>query len=63
MSPDPGVKAKRWNLEMLPYEPQIGGLCPVSEPYEMVMYTFIHFKPKVYKFNVQGAGRYDRRAQ
>jgi uncharacterized protein YciI len=56
MSPDPGVKAKRWNLEMLPYEPKIGGLCPVSEPYEMVTYTFIHFKPKVYKFNVQEAG-------
>lgn len=56
MSPDPGVQAKRWNIEMLPYEPKIGGVCPVSEPYEMVSYTFVHFKPKVYKFNVQEAG-------
>jgi uncharacterized protein YciI len=56
MSPDPGVQAKRWNIEMLPYEPQVGGICPVSEPYEMVTYTFVHFKPKVYKFNVQEAG-------
>src|SRR5262245_27577717 len=44
MSPDPGVQAKRWNIEMLPYEPKIGGVCPVSEPYEMTSYTFVHFK-------------------
>jgi len=56
MSADPGVQAKRWNIEMLGYEPKIGGICPVSEPYEMTMYTFVHFKPKVYKFNVQEAG-------
>ena len=56
ISVDPGVKAHRWNIEMLPYEPQIGGVCAVKEPYEMVMYTFVHFKPKVYKFNVQEAG-------
>lgn len=54
MSPDPGVQAKRWNIEMLPYEPKIGGICPVkTTPYEMVMYTFIHFKPKIQKFNLQ----------
>lgn len=57
MSPDPGIQAKRWNVEMLPYEPKIGGICPVSAPYEMVMYTFVHFKPKVFKFNVQEAGQ------
>jgi uncharacterized protein YciI len=56
MSPDPGVKANRWNIEMLPYEPVIGGVCPAGEKYEMTSYTFIHFKPKVYKFNVQEAG-------
>ncbi len=56
ISPDPGVQAKRWNIEMLPYEPRIGGICPVGETYEMTNYTFIHFKPKVYKFNVQEAG-------
>lgn len=57
IKPDPGIQAKRWNVEMLPYEPKIGGVCPVSEPYEMTMYTFIHFKPKVFKFNVQEAGQ------
>jgi uncharacterized protein YciI len=56
MSPDPGMKAKRWDIEILPYEPKIGGVCDAPEPYEMVMYTFVHFKPKVYKFNVQEAG-------
>lgn len=55
MSPDPGVKAKRWNIEMLPYEPKIGGVCAVGEKFEMTTYTFIHFKSKVYKFNVQEA--------
>jgi uncharacterized protein YciI len=57
ISPDPGVKEKRWNIEMLPYEPKIGGICPVGEKYEMVMYNFIHFKPKVFKFNVQEASQ------
>lgn len=57
IKPDPGIQAKRWNVEMLAYEPKIGGICPVSEPYEMTMYTFIHFKPKVFKFNVQEAGQ------
>lgn len=57
IKPDPGIQGKRWNIEMLPYEPKIGGICPVKEPYEMVMYTFVHFKPKVFKFNVQEAGQ------
>jgi uncharacterized protein YciI len=55
MSPDPGMKANRWNIEMLPYEPKIGGVCDAPEPYEMVLYTFIQFKPKIYKFNLQEA--------
>jgi uncharacterized protein YciI len=50
---DPGVVAKRWNIEILPYAPYVGGVCSVSEPYEMVSYTFVHFKPNVMKFNVQ----------
>jgi len=53
MSTDPGVAAKRWNIELLPYTPFVGGVCSVQEPYEMVTYTFIHFKPNVMKFNVQ----------
>ena len=38
LSTDPGVKAKRWNLEVLPYTVNTGGICPVSEKYEMVFY-------------------------
>ncbi len=52
---DPGVRAERWNVEVLPYEPRMGGVCTVGEPYEMVSYTFVHFKPQVMKFNVQNA--------
>lgn len=55
ISTDPGVQAKRWNIEILPYEPQIGGICPVGEKYEMILYSFVHFKPKVYKFNLKEA--------
>lgn len=55
IQPDPGVQAKRWNIEILPYEPWIGGVCPVGEKYEMIMYSFVHYKPKIYKFNVQEA--------
>jgi uncharacterized protein YciI len=53
ISTDPGVAAKRWNIEMLPYVPFVGSVCAVGEPYEMVSYQFIHFKPNVMKFNVQ----------
>lgn len=50
VSTDPGVQAKRWNVEYLPYEPRVGGICPVSEPYEMVSYNFIRFTAQVSKF-------------
>lgn len=53
LSTDPGVVAKRWNIELVSYTPLVGGVCAVSEPYEMVTYQFIHFKPNVMKFNVQ----------
>jgi uncharacterized protein YciI len=53
ISTDPGVIAQRWNIEILPYAAFVGGVCAVKEPYEMVMYTFVHFKPNVMKFNVQ----------
>lgn len=46
---DPGVQAKRWNIEMLPYTPRIGSACAVKEPYEMVNYTFIRFDAIVSK--------------
>jgi uncharacterized protein YciI len=48
---DPGVQAKRWNVEVLPFTPRQGSICTVSEPYEMVMYSFVRFNPVISKFN------------
>jgi len=47
---DPAVQANRWHVEYLPYTPRIGSVCPVSEPYEMVSYTFVRFNAIVEKF-------------
>lgn len=47
---DPAVKAQRWNVEYLPYTPRVGSVCPVSEPYEMVSYSFVRFDAIVEKF-------------
>ncbi|HYG03141.1 MAG TPA: YciI family protein [Chryseosolibacter sp.] len=55
LSPDPGVQAKRWNIEQHNYRPRVNGVCPVSEPYEMVMYYFIRFDAIVSKYT---AGTY-----
>lgn len=52
---DPGVRAGRWTVDILPYHPLVGSICPAKEPYEMVFYTLIRFKPNVTKFNVQQA--------
>ncbi len=43
LSTDPGVQANRWDIEILPYSPQIGSVCTVNEPYEMVTYDFLRF--------------------
>lgn len=45
LATDPGVQAKRWNLEVLPYTIKTGGVCPVGEKYEMVFYQFVRFTP------------------
>lgn len=47
---DPAVKANRWNIEILPYIPRVGSICPATEPYEMVKYTFVRFNAIVDKF-------------
>lgn len=49
---DPGVQANRWNVEVLPYYPRVGSVCPVSEPYQMVTYQFIRYVPYVTKDNI-----------
>lgn len=46
LSTDPGVKANRWNLEVLPYTITIGSVCPVGEKFEMVFYQFVRFTPE-----------------
>lgn len=55
LSTDPGVQAKRWNLELIPYQPRTNGVCKVGEPYEMVMYTFVRFKAQVTKSTIKNA--------
>jgi len=52
---DPGVQARRWNVELQPYTPRFGGVCSVGEGYEMVTYSFVRFSAVVSKFN---AGTY-----
>lgn len=49
LSTDPGVQAKRWNVELLPYTPRTGSVCSLQPPYEMVNYHFIRFTAIVTK--------------
>lgn len=49
LSTDPGIKANRWNIEILPYQPRTGGVCAVGENYEMTNYHFIRFTAQVTK--------------
>lgn len=49
LSTDPGVQAKRWNVEVLPFTVRHGGICLAKEPYEMVTYNFVRFKATVTK--------------
>lgn len=37
---DPAIRAKRWNVEVLPIRFHKGGACLVQPPYEMVTYGF-----------------------
>ena len=46
---DPGIKSGRWNVEILPYKPRQGGVCPVGENYTMTNYTFVRFDAIVTK--------------
>src|SRR5882672_9945137 len=49
LSTDPGIKANRWNIEILPYQPRIGSACAVGENYEMTNYQFVRFTAQVTK--------------
>lgn len=41
LSTDPGIQAKRWDIEVFPYTPRIGSACSVGEKYEMTNYYFV----------------------
>jgi uncharacterized protein YciI len=47
---DPGIIAKRWNVEILPFSPRQGQVCTAPEPYQMVFYSFVRFNAVVSKF-------------
>lgn len=55
LSTDPAVKAKRWDVEVYPYSPRVGGACLVQEPYEMVTYYFVRYKVDITKSTVNSA--------
>lgn len=54
VSTDPAVQAKRWNIEIIPFTPRIGSVCPVTD-IKMVNYTFVRFNAIVEKYT---AGNY-----
>jgi len=55
LSDDPGIKANRWNVELLPFTIRAGGVCAVSEPYQMVTYQFIRYTSNLTKFTIGDA--------
>jgi uncharacterized protein YciI len=50
---DPGIVAKRWIVEIFPYKPRQGSVCPVGEKYTMTNYVFIRFDAIVHKSTAQ----------
>ena len=52
---DPGVRANRWNVEILPYTPRVGSACLAAEPISMVNYEFIRYTTHTTKYNIQQA--------
>lgn len=52
LSTDPGVQARRWNIEIFNYGPRVGSVCSVVEPYEMTNYTFVRFGVNLTKYTV-----------
>lgn len=49
LSPDPGIQAKRWKVEMHGYTPRHNSVCSAQAPYEMVNYSFVRFDAIVSK--------------
>lgn len=55
ISEDPGIKAKRWNIEVLPFIIRTGSACTLKEPYEMTMYQFVRYTANLTKFTIGDA--------
>jgi uncharacterized protein YciI len=51
INPDPGIRAERWDVEVLPYLPRQGGICPQTDTAKMVTYTFIRYHILVAKYS------------
>ena len=43
ISVDPSIIADRWIIEVFPYQPRYGSVCPVGENYEMTYYAVVRF--------------------
>lgn len=52
LSTDPGIQAKRWDVEVFPYQPRVGSVCVVGEPYEMTDYAFVRFTVNLTKYSI-----------
>lgn len=52
LSTDPGIQAERWDLEVFPYQPRIGSVCTVGEPYQMTDYSFVRFTVNLTKYSI-----------
>lgn len=55
ISEDAGIKAKRWNIEVLPFTIRAGSACAVGEQYEMTKYQFIRYTSNLTKFTIADA--------
>lgn len=43
LAADPGIQAKRWDIEVFPYGPRVGAVCSVGKDYEMTHYYFVRY--------------------
>jgi len=48
LATDPAIQAGRFKIEMLPYDPRIGGICRVGEEYEMTKFRFVRYGEKTH---------------
>jgi len=49
---DPGIRAKRWNIEIFDYKPGTGSICAVGETYEMTFYQLVRFGINITKYTM-----------